>query len=77
MTTNRFVSIFDLRDLKTEPDALLKAFSRVSLGTAKITTYKSRKALETFCRDGSIHHALVKTPVHRNMLVNRNTQYPE
>ena len=42
--------------------------------TATLRRFASRKALECFCKDGSALHALVKTPVARCMLVNRNVE---
>jgi hypothetical protein len=75
LPVSRFVPLGRLAELTTRPDADLLAYS-VQGCDAKVTRYKSRVALLAFCRDGSSHHALIKTPVHPNMLVNRNTQRP-
>ena len=75
----RFIPSGRLDDLRTRADADLIAYTIPvrAFGEYQVTTYKSRKALEAFCKDGSSHHALVKTPTSRNMIVNRNTQRPE
>lgn len=64
-----------LHELESRSDAHLIAYSTAALFQGyRITRYKSRKALEAFCRPGSVHHALVKTPTHPNMITNRNVQ---
>ena len=67
-----------LDELRTRPDAHLIAYSlgKGIFDEVTLTVYKSRKALEAFCKDGSRHHALVKTPTKPNFMVNRNTQRP-
>lgn len=62
-----------LDEWRSRPDADLLALSPVGYDYA-VQRYASRKALEAFCKHGSTHHALVKTPVHPTMLVNRNIQ---
>ena len=79
MSRPLFTPVGRLDDLRARPDAELLAYTvQGSFGeTARVTAYKSRKALETFCKAGSAHHALVKTPKHPNMMTNRNTERPE
>lgn len=74
----RHVPLGRLDELRTRPDAHLIAYSlgKGIFDEVTLTVYKSRKALEAFCRDGSRHHALVKTPTKPNFIVNRNTQRP-
>lgn len=70
-----FVRIEELRAL---PNAELLAYTlgKGLFDDCKVTTYKSRQALEAFCKDGSSHHAVIKTPTHPSMITNRNTQRP-
>ena len=62
-----------LDELRSQPDADRIAYTVYGYD-AIIQRYASRKALEAFCKDGSTHHALIKTPVHQSMIINRNTQ---
>ena len=61
-------------ELKSRSDADLIAYKAFGNWDVWLKKFSSRKALEVFCKDGSVMHALVKTPVGRNMLVNKNTQ---
>ena len=55
-------------------DAELLAYSPAGQWDYKVRRFNSRKALEAFCKDGSAMHAVVKSPVSRQMLINRNIQ---
>lgn len=72
-----------LDEMASREDALLLASSPVNDrwdSMLNIYRFSCRSALEAFCRRGSKLHAVVKTPVHPNMLVNLNTQrgvYPQ
>ena len=74
----RRVPLGRLGELRSRPDAHLIAYTvgKGLFDEVTLTVYKSREALEAFCKDGSRHHALVKTPVCQTRLVNRNTQRP-
>ena len=74
--TRRYIPQGQIIDLVSEPDADLLAYTIPGgvFADCLITRYKSRKALEAFCRDGSAHHAIVKTIVIRTMLTNRNVE---
>lgn len=73
-----YVPLGRLDEYRARPDAECIAITSPRSMREDYTAWKypSRKALESFCKDGSQHHALVKTPVHPTMLVNRNTQRP-
>lgn len=65
-----------LADLRARPDAELIAYT-IPVGLFaeyRLTRYASRRALEAFCRDGSAHHALVKTPTPADHVTNSNVQ---
>lgn len=68
-----------LHELRAHPDAerVGVTYPRSLAADARLTLYKSRKALLAFCLPDSAHHALVKDAVHPTMLVNRNTQRPD
>lgn len=70
---NKTIPLGRLDELRSQPNADCIAYTAYGFD-AIIKRYASRKALEAFCKDGSAHHALVKTSVHQSMLVNRNTQ---
>jgi len=72
----RFVPLGRLSEVAMEPNAELLAYT-VQGWDARIVAYKSRKALEAFCKDGSLHNAVIKEPRHPNMISNRNTQRPK
>lgn len=65
-----------LDERRARPDADRTAYTigRGAFDDCRVTVYASRAAMLCFCKDGSAHHALIKTAVHRNMIVNRNTQ---
>jgi len=73
-----YVPMGRLDEYISRPDAecLAITYPATVFGDYVVCKYRSRKALESFCRVGSQHHALVKTPVHPSMLVNPNTQRP-
>lgn len=79
MNIPKQICLGHINNLREHPEAELIALTTPEriFGDYKVTKFKSRKALEAFCKDGSKLHALVKTPTHRNMLVNRNTQVAE
>lgn len=72
----RAVSLGRLAELRNRDDAERIAYTipKGTFAEYRLTLYASRRALEAFCKDGSQHHALVKTAVSPNMLTNRNTQ---
>lgn len=70
---NKTIPLGRIDELRSQPDADCIAYTVYGFD-AIIKRYASRKALETFCKAGSAHYALIKTPVHQSMLVNRNTQ---
>ena len=72
----KYVPFGRLVEMAQAPGADLMAYTTPSttFGDYAVKRYKSRKALEAFCHDGSRHHAILKTPVRAGMLVNRNTQ---
>jgi len=74
----RTIALGRVSDLLSREDADCIALTRNAVIGAdyKVTLYKSRAALEAFCKDGSAHFALVRRPVAPNMLTNRNTQRP-
>ena len=76
MSLPRYVSLGRMPELRERPDADRIAYTLGpgSFDDYTLKRYASRKALEAFCKDGSRHHALVKTVVAPSMLVNRNTQ---
>ena len=76
MPRSTYVPAGRLEALRARPEADRTAYtaSRSWDGDCKVTVYASRAAMLAFCKDGSAHHALVKTPVHRNMVANRNTE---
>lgn len=61
-----------LDDLRKRPDADRIGYTIRNGVDACPTVYKSRTALKAFAK-GS-HHALIKDPVPRNMLINPNFQ---
>lgn len=67
-----------LDELRSRPDAHLIAYSlgKGLFDEVALTRYKSREALEAFCKDGSRHHALMKVPACPTRMVNKNTQRP-
>jgi hypothetical protein len=71
-----FIPTSRLSDLLQRPNPELYAYSlQGHLGeTARVVKYASRRALESFCKPNSVHHALLKVPTHPNMMTNRNTQ---
>jgi len=74
----RRVHLGRLDAIRSRPDAHLIAYT-LGVGIfdeVTLTRYKSREALEAFCKDGSRHHALVKVPTCQTRMVNRNTQRP-
>ncbi len=79
MSRAEYIPSGRLGDVRSRPDANLYAYTLQGyLGeTAKVTRYASRLALEAFCKSGSQHHAIVKTPTHPNMMTNANTQRPD
>lgn len=76
MQTRGSIPLGRIDDLRTRADADRIALTTPSslFGEYTWKVYASRTALETFCKDGSRHHALVKVPTAANMLTNRNTQ---
>ena len=59
-----------LDDLRQRPDAERMAYTipQGTFGDYRVKTYASRKALIAFCKPGSRHHALIKTPQSADQL---------
>lgn len=74
----RWLPMGRLDDLRERADAHLIAYTvgRNVFDDYRIARYKSREALESFCKDGSEHHALIKVPTCSTRLTNANTQRP-
>lgn len=74
----RSIPMGRLGELRSRPDADLIAYTvgKGLFDEVTLTRYKSREALEAFCKDGSRHHALVKVPTCPTRMVNKNTQRP-
>lgn len=76
MARTAYVPPGRLDDWRARPDAERIAYTigRSWDSDYRVTVYASRLAMLAFCKSGSAHHALLKTAVHPNMVVNRNTQ---
>lgn len=73
MNRAEYVPLGRLAELHARQNAHLLAYT-VAGWDAKVTTYKSRAALEAFCKDGSRHHAVMKAYTEPCMITNHNTQ---
>lgn len=74
MRKYEMVPLGRIPELRARPDADRIGYTMPDrmFGDARVTVYNSRSALLAFCKGR--HHALVKTPTDRNMIVNPNAQ---
>lgn len=76
MNAQFYVPAGRINDLRTRGDADRIAYTvpRQTFADYACKVYASRAAMLAFCKDGSAHHALVKSECSAGMLTNRNTQ---